>query len=337
MSLQRAGKQLLKKALIDSGGLTAATRVASPAAVILMYHSITEDPALTAWSIGISQPRAAFEAHIRGIAERFNPVSIEDVTDFACGQRQLPKKSVAVTFDDGYADNYHVVLPILTRYSVPATFYVLAGAVETGNPPWYCRIRHAFGTTTASEWTDPESGMVRKIGNGSDREAALNSAFGTGARKTGTVQEQWVSSLEKSLDVEPLRPESRFMMTWDQARALKQAGHTIGAHTLTHPNLAHVSASEARLEITGCKTAIGKALGEPVQHFSYPHPALDPEWNAETVEITRETGFRSAVVTASGRVRPGDDPLELRRIYAAAEFDQWLWNLECTFLGRAIR
>ena len=336
MSLQRAGKQILKKALIDSGGLRAASRVASPGAVILMYHSITEDPALTAWSIGVSQPRAAFEAHIRALAERFNPVSIDDVTDFASGGRRLPKKSVAVTFDDGFADNYDVVLPILTRYSVPATFYLLAGAVETGNPPWYCRIRHAIGTTRLSEWTDSESGVVRKIQGDSSREIALNVAFGIGAGKSGSAQEQWVSDMEKSLDVDPLQQESRFMMTWDQARALKQAGHTIGAHTLTHPNLAHVSTSEARSEIAGSKTAIEKSLGEPVQHFSYPHPALDPEWNAATVEITREIGFRSAVVTASGRVRPGDDPLELRRIYAAAEFDQWLWNLECTFLGRAI-
>jgi len=336
MSLQRAGKQLLKKALIDSGGLTAASRIASPGAVILMYHSITEDPSLTAWSVGVSQPRAAFEAHIRAIAERFNPVSIDDVTDFASGRRRLPKKSVAVTFDDGFADNHDVVLPILTRYSVPATFYLLAGAVETGAPPWYCRIRHAFGRTRLCEWTNSEAGMARNIGSDSGRVAALDVAFGIGARKTGTVQEQWVSELERSLEVEPLRPESRFMMSWEQARALKKAGHTIGAHTLTHPNLAQVSTGEARWEITGSKRTIERALGEPIHHFSYPHPALDPEWNAETVEITREAGFRSAVVTASGRVRPGDDPLELRRIYAAAEFDQWLWNLECTFLGRAI-
>jgi len=336
MSLQRAGKQLLKKALMDSGSLTVASRVVSPGAVILMYHSITEDPRLSAWSIGVSQPRAAFEAHIRAIAERFNAVSIDEVTEFASGRRRLPKKSVAVTFDDGFADNHDVVLPILTRYSVPATFYLLAGAIETGAPPWYCRIRHAFGTTKLSEWTDSESGMARNIESDSGRVAALDVAFGIGARKTGSIQEQWVSELERSLEIQPLRPESRFMMTWDQARALKQAKHTIGAHTLTHPNLTHVTKDEARWEITGSKAAIEKALGEPVRHFSYPHPALDPEWNAETVEITRESGFRSAVVTASGRVRAGDDPLELRRIYAAAEFDQWLWNLECTFLGRAI-
>ncbi len=333
MSLQRTGKQLLKRVLISSGGLTAATRVASPAAVVLMYHSITEDPALTEWSIGVSQPRAAFEAHIRAIARRFNPVSIDDVCDFASGRRQLPKKSVAVTFDDGFADNHDVALPILTRYSVPATFYLLTGAMERGKPPWYCRIRFAFGMTRLLQWT--ESGVVYDIATDTSRAAALNAAFGIGASKTGEVQDTWVRQVETALEVEPLTPG--FMMTWEQAQSLKRAGHTIGAHTVSHPNLAHVSAAEARSEIRDSKIAIEKELGEPVQHFSYPHPALNPEWTPATIEITRAAGFRSAVVTSSGPVRPGDSLLELRRIYGASDFDQWLWNLECTFLGRAIR
>jgi hypothetical protein len=77
-------------------------------------------------------------------------------------------------------------------------------------------------------------------------------------------------------------------------------------------------------------------MGGPLQHFSYPHPALNPQWNMQTLQITRAAGFRSAVLTMRGPVRRGDEPLALKRIYAANDLDQWIWNLERTLLGRSI-
>ena len=126
------------------------------------------------------------------------------------------------------------------------------------------------------------------------------------------------------------------MLSWDKVRALKKAGHIIGAHTLSHPNLAHVSAEEARAEIMGCKKPLEEQIQETVDHFSYPHPALDPQWSPRTLEITREAGFKSAVLTAPGPVRRGDDPLGLKRIPPGNNPDQLIWNLQCTFLGRSI-
>lgn len=161
----------------------------------------------------------------------------------------------------------------------------------------------------------------------------LQTAWDTGARKTGKAQEEFVSQIERSLDVRPLDPGDGVMMTWDMARALRRDGHIIGAHTRSHPNLAYVSENEALLEIAGSKQSIEEALYEPIEHFSYPHPALGPEWNGKTLEITRQTGFKSAVLTRTGRVLQGDDPFTLNRIPAASDLDQWLWNLERTLLG----
>ncbi|MGH9432777.1 MAG: polysaccharide deacetylase family protein [Terriglobia bacterium] len=336
MGLKSLGKRVLKGALLNSGALALATRMAPAAAIVLMYHSIVEDPKRTANSIGISQPKASFEGHIRTLAKRYNAVSIEQVAQFAKEGRPLPAKSVAVTFDDGFADNYDVAMPILNRYGVPATFYILVNAVETGNPPWYCRLRFAFGTTRKPEWSDPEYPLTCKLASRQDRESTLNIAFEIGARKTGEAQERFLQRVEKSLEVDPLGPQEELMMSWDKVRALKKAGHIVGGHTLSHPNLAHVSLGEARSEIMGSKKKLEEELGEPIDHFSYPHPALNPQWSPETLEITREAGFKSAVLTTCGPVRAGDEPLALKRIYAANEPAQWAWNMQCTFLGRAI-
>jgi peptidoglycan/xylan/chitin deacetylase (PgdA/CDA1 family) len=336
MALGSKQKNWIKKALVTTGALGLATRLAKPSAVVLMYHSVVENPQLTENSIGISQSRSDFEAHIRTLAHRFTPVTLEQIVEFANGGRELPVKSVAVTFDDGFLDNYEVALPILNHYGVPATFYIMVDAVATGMLPWYCRLNFAFRTTLRREWTDTEHSRSFEIQTLQDRKAGLHAAWAAGARKTGAVQAEFVRQIEESLDVEPLTAKNRLMLTWDQVRALKRAGHVIGGHTLSHPNLAHVTKQEAQSEIVGCKGEIEKELDAPVDHFSYPHPALDPQSTEHTLQVTREAGFRSAVLTACGPVRRGDEPLGLKRIYAANGLDQWIWNLQSTFLGRSV-
>jgi len=321
---------------VQTGALRFAARLTAPSSVILMYHSIVEDPRLTHSCIGVSQSRANFEAHIRTLAHSFNPVTIDQVVQFAKSGVRLPAKSVAVTFDDGFSDNYDVALPILNRYGVPATFYIMVGAVETGRLPWYCRLNFAFRTTQRPEWVDPEHDRRYKVETAQDRETALKVATEAGARMVGERQERFVQQIEESLDVEPLGAEDRLILDWEQVRALRKAGHIVGGHTVSHPNLAQVAEEEARSEIVGCRRRLTEQIGGPVDHFSYPHPALNPQWTPHTLQITREAGFKSAVLTACGPVRQGDEPLGLKRIYAANDLEQWTWNLQRTFLGQSL-
>ncbi len=259
---------------------------------------------------------------------------MDQVLQFVIEGRPLPRRAVAVTFDDGFADNYECALPILMHYGVPATFYIMVSAVESGDLPWYCRLNFALRTTSRPEWIDPAQHQTYKLSNGQEREVAFHRGCEIGARKVGCSQQEFVRSVEDSLDVEPCT--SHLMMTWEQVRGIKKAGHTIGAHTLSHPNLAHISCEEAHAEIEGCKQKLEKAIGDTVDHFSYPHPALNPQWSPDTFQITRKVGFKSAVLTKCGPIRRGDEPLRLKRIYAANDLHQWTWNLDCTFVGRYI-
>jgi peptidoglycan/xylan/chitin deacetylase (PgdA/CDA1 family) len=329
----RSSKHWVKSSMVRCGVLRTAAGLSKPHAVVLMYHSVVEEPEKTANSIRISQSRASFESQMSALARRFNPVSIEQITEFATEGRSLPSWSAAVTFDDGFADNHDVALPILSRYGIPAAFYIMVDAVETGTPPWYCRLNFAFSTTTVKEWKHPDNGRAFDLRSPDDKKVALSVAWDLGATRIGAPQEQFIRKIEESLKVEALGAESGLMMNWDQVRALKEAGHTIGGHTLSHPNLAHVNEEEAQIEIRGCKEQLEEKLGEPIQHFSYPHPALNPQWTPRTVEITREAGFKSAVLTTPGSVRPGDQPLSLKRIPARKNFDEWIWQLERGFVG----
>jgi len=329
-------KRLLKKALLRSSALRVTARFCPRAAVILSYHSVVEEPQCTDHILGISRARASFEDHMQTLARRFSPVTVRDVADFASSGRKLPPRAVAVTFDDGFADNCEVALPILDRYGIPATFYIMVDGVANGRLPWYCRLRYAINTTKKREWVDSNANRAYGLISPPERKAALTAVWEIGARLTGNIQQQFIGAVEQSLEIEPVSAPHGFMMTWDQVRSLKKAGHTIGGHTVSHPNLAQVSEREAQLEITECKKKLEMEIGEPIEHFSYPHPALNPQWSKRTLEITREAGFKSAALTTCGPVRAGDEPLALKRIYTPADLDQFTWNLEATFLGRSV-
>src|SRR5579863_2813143 len=123
-------KSAIKRAAVRSGLLQAVGRFRPGSAVILMYHSVLDDPRAQESYLGeISYPREIFRGQMELLARRYHPVSLDDILRFVTGQTKLPRRAVAVTFDDGYRDNYEVAAPILQRAGVPATIYVTVDCV----------------------------------------------------------------------------------------------------------------------------------------------------------------------------------------------------------------
>lgn len=330
-------REWVKKAILGSGALRVAGALAPPAAVILMYHSVQERPGEFADSIGtgIIHSASVFERQMELLARRFNPVDLLDVLLFLKGEKRLPPRPVAVTFDDGFTDNLEIAAPILVRYGIRGAFYLTASLIGTRNPPWYARLRFAFTTSAKSEWLDPDGRRHVLSGQGL-REKALLSAFDMCAPLAGGEQEAMVARIELELDahLSEVHNGLPLMMSWDQVKQLARQGHLIGSHTLTHPNLAHVKSEEVlRTELTVSKQKIEEATHSSVEHFSYPHPALSPQWTEKTVAMTRLAGYRSAVTTTPGPVSRGANPLHLMRIGAPRPERQFLWNLQRTFCG----
>ncbi len=105
------------------------------------------------------------------------------------------------------------------------------------------------------------------------------------------------------------------MLGWAQVRELAAAGWTIGAHTVTHPNLALAAPAEAEAEIAGSRDAIAAALGERPLHFAYPNSGGEHRYfDAAVAGALRRLGFRSAAVSKPGLVCPGTDPFTLPRL-----------------------
>jgi peptidoglycan/xylan/chitin deacetylase (PgdA/CDA1 family) len=268
------------------------------------------------------------------VARNYSLVTLDDLLLFLKEQKEIPPNSVAVTFDDGYADNVEIAAPVLNRFGIRAAFYVTVDCIETGMPPWPARLRYAFATTTKATWSDP-GGCLRPLQGSAQPQTAFLLACEKCACLAGESQQKAIRAIEHDLEVEPLTSKHIPMLTWDQVRRLSRYGHTAGSHTLTHPNLAHVQDSELSRELMGSKSKLEKELSAPVVHFSYPSPALEPHWTERTVEMTRKVGYLTAVTSSSGLVRNGDNPLFFRRLAIPTRYDEFIWSLSyARFPGR---
>ncbi len=330
------GNAWIKKSLIRSGVLPLISRFTGHGVAILMYHSVMNDPASEELTLGgIIHSTKVFREQMEVVARYFNAVSLDDVLLFLQGKKTLPAKAVVITFDDGYADNYQAAKDILSPLGIPAVFYVTVDCIERQRLPWPGLLRHAFLTSKKNSW--PEApGMEWPLISAQQRIQAFDRASEHCSKLSGGPQGEYVESIQQQLGTAPPRPTQRLMMTWEEVRGLGRSGHTVGSHTMTHPNIAYVTESEARAEMLGAKNKLEQELAAPVVHFSYPCPALQPHWREHTVSASREIGYQTAVTTNGGLVRRHHNPLSLRRIRPTKTVDGLRWNLECAFLGRTV-
>jgi peptidoglycan/xylan/chitin deacetylase (PgdA/CDA1 family) len=299
-----------------------------------MYHSVMDRPDSEADTLGpIIHSSENFLQQMELVARDYTPVTIQEALEFVRGEKQLPRRPVVITFDDGYADNYQIASPILKRVGVPAAFYVTVECVDQQKYPWPARIRYAFLTTSDRNWTEPQ-GAVWPLNSREERTRALERAWEYCGKLAGRSQEEFVRSLEQELGAGPPQSSRRVMMTWDEVRGLVRDGHIVGSHTMTHPNMAHIPAEDLNREFVESKRALERQLASPVVHFSYPCPVLQPHWADHTVSASHQAGYQTAVTTNGGLVHKNDNPLFLRRIRPTKEVDGLQWNLESVFLGR---
>jgi peptidoglycan/xylan/chitin deacetylase (PgdA/CDA1 family) len=221
----------------------------------------------------------------------------------------LPPRAACITFDDGYADNATIALPILQKHDVQATFFIATGFLNGG--------RMFNDTVIELVRRAPDTLDLRGFGLG---ELALASVPARRAAIPQLLQALKYLPLEERADkVEALRAHvgvslpDDLMMVSDQVRHLRQAGMDIGGHTVNHPILARMSEDGARREMAEGKAELEALLGEPIKLFAYPNGRPGQDYQPVHARLARELGFEAAVVTSWGAARPGGDLFQLPR------------------------
>lgn len=304
------------------------------AGLILMYHRIDElqsDP----WGLAVS-PRH-FAEHLEVLRYYAQPRSLIQMVNALRHQRLAKGKTVVVTFDDGYADNWYNAAPLLDRYEIPATVFLTSGYIGGDREFWWDTLEQillgpetlpaelclnagpntwevSLGDARYYRQDSRQSDRIwraTKDGAASKRYEFYRTIYRALHPLNETERQTALNNLNAWAGIHMGARESHRCLSRDEVMSLKRLGLIeLGAHTVTHPSLPAIPEGNQSEEIRNCKLELEQLLDQSVTNFAYPYG----HYGAKTMALVREAGFSSACSTTPGVVNERSDLFNLPRI-----------------------
>ncbi|KAB8051152.1 polysaccharide deacetylase family protein [Janthinobacterium sp. FT14W] len=275
---------------------------------ILIYHRVLARPD----PLFPHEVEARLFARQLGLIQRFYaPLPLAEAVQ-RLQDGSLPPRAACITFDDGYADNAQVALPLLQRHGLHATFFIATGYLDGGqmwNDTVIDAVRHAAGPVLDLR----EHGLGSlPIASLAQRQAAIATLLGQ-LKYLPFARRQQLAMLIRRQAGATAGPGA--MLSTAQLRQLQAAGMGLGAHTASHPILSTLPERAAQLDIANGKRQLESLIQAPVTLFAYPNGKAGRDYGARHVAMVKRLGFKAAVATDWGVARPGAglDLLQLPR------------------------
>ncbi|HEU5297035.1 MAG TPA: polysaccharide deacetylase family protein [Burkholderiaceae bacterium] len=273
---------------------------------ILIFHRVLPEPD----PLFPDLPSASeFEACMRWVASWCNVMPLQQAVE-QLFDGSIAARALAITFDDGYADNEQLAAPILRRVGLCGTFFVSTGFLD-GGCMWNDRVIEAV-RACRSDLLD-----LSAHGLGSyalDSIAARRRSIDDILTRVKHLDQRQRDAITQAIVLAAGGARApALMMTRQQVRSLREMGMEIGAHTISHPILTRLTPDAAVEEIRGGKTELERILREPVELFAYPNGVPDKDYSADHAAMVRECGFKAAVSTAWGAASMRSDRYQLPR------------------------
>ncbi len=272
---------------------------------VLIYHRVL--PEKDFMRVGETDA-LTFDWHMQLISRYFNPLPLHSALELM-DEGQLPAGSICVTFDDGYADNAEVALPILRKWQVPATFFIATGFLNGGRM-WNDTVLETLKTVDEPTLDLTEIGLgVLPISSNSKRySSALNilTAIKHMSFEKRMEATEYIASFATDLT-------ENLMMTTEQILELASAGMELGGHTVNHPILAKLPDNQARDEIEQGKIMLESLLGKSIRYFAYPNGKPGGDYTDIHASMLSELGFEAGVSTQWGVANRETDVWQIPR------------------------
>ncbi|MBN1657058.1 MAG: polysaccharide deacetylase family protein [Anaerolineae bacterium] len=303
-----------------------------PVGLVLMYHRISNalpDPR------GTNVSPVRFRQHVAYLHDTCHPMHLLDLVE-AAERGDIPHRAVAVTFDDGYANNLDHALPCLTSAQVPATIFVITETIGRERAFWWDDLDRFLLST--QETPDHLSLLVANkeyrwsTRSLEERQRAhkelsrIVKVSGTADRDSVTdVLSTWSGGHDGwSADCRPLTLSELRRLSDDELI-------TISAHTVHHVPLSSLSPQRQQEEMVESRRELERIVEKPVLAVAYPYGRAQ-DLTDETVEIARKAGFRAGCTAMPGLVTSKADRFQLCRcevqdwtIETFAKYMEWLF------------
>ena len=280
-----------------------------------MYHRIlpADDTRTQYEEPGMVVTPETFALHLRILREYFNIIHLTEWIEKKQKGEVLPAKSCAVTFDDGWRDNFEYAFPVLWKTQTPATIFLVADMIGSTDTFWPQRLTRLIQhvnkhpeqrshpvfdwlpdkLTTSSLSSEQISVLINKVKQYSDVEI-----------------HQYIDNCNKTLGIDDAGTDAD-LLDWQQVTAMQASGLVdIGSHTCQHTRLtSQLSSEQLEHEIVDSKAIIEQHIGKPVNLFCYPNGDL---CDLAVQKVAQH--YDGAVTTQSGWNNASSDVHQLKRM-----------------------
>jgi len=281
-------------------------------ALILTYHSVIDRP--TAFDLWTHISLKRFEEHMSILKQSARVISLKEMAE-GIRRHRLPARAVALTFDDGFANNFTRAFPILRKFGLPATIFLSTGFIGGWQLFWPERLAYQIMLTTQDSIS--VSGHTLTLKNVQDRSRAFAILRDKIKKMHPGKLEETLVNIENMLGVphdpqEPLYHEW-LPLQWDQVREMADSGLIeFGGHTHTHSILARLDDKEAEIQIADCRKALQDNLDQSVTSWAYPN-GTSQDFEISHRMMLERYGFKIIVTAMPAYISPESDPGELGR------------------------
>ena len=278
------------------------TQRSSPGLVILYYHQASIQDLRRHWLY---------------LRRHYRILPLEQaLEELSCSPAQVgPKQDrrtlLAVTFDDGYEDNYSQAFPLACELEVPITIFLIAGYLESGSAFWWATRWLRLAQVEQVSW----QGCTYRLDQQEERKALAQVIDACFRQATSSDErEHLLTTLSQLLAVPSSlvpKEEPAPLLTWAQVHEMQASGWvSFGAHTIHHPNLGMLKDPvEVAHEVGACRPLLEQQLDHPVRLFAYPFGSIGDSGP----HAVKESGYTWAVTTRPGVNTSQSDPHLLRR------------------------
>jgi peptidoglycan/xylan/chitin deacetylase (PgdA/CDA1 family) len=302
---------------------------------ILLYHRVEDmgnDP--QRMCVG----RDHFDEHLSVLRENFRPVRLSSGFDNA--RHSDEDRQVAITFDDGYADNLLNAKPLLEAHGVPATVFITTDCIDSKREFWWDELERILllpgdlpnilkirvdnhllswnlgrdASYPPTRWTDHGNWTLGDTGDPTARHTLYRALLELLRERRDSSRQAVLEQLRSAANVPPEGRSSHRTLTAPELRELASGGLIeVGAHTRTHPVLASLSISEQWKEIAGSARRLKELIGRNVSSFAYPY-GWHGQYTRATVTLVRGTRFARACSGFPPSVARSSNRFELPRL-----------------------
>lgn len=258
-----------------------------------------------------------FEKHLKYLSKHNTILHLDEVIEAQAKGKRLPKNPTVITIDDGYADFYDIAFPLLKKYRMPATLYVITDFLDGKIWLWTDLMRYLLMESDAAyfSYEHPNGEKVESKLENDWQKMEVAGKVNSILKKLPENEKFFrIREIAESLEVEiPNKPTKEFApISWEQAREMDKSYIKIESHTVTHPILPNVDEIQLVFEITKAKNRLEKILERNVGHFCYPNGSL----NEKVRQEVENAGYKTAVTTEYGFNNGRSNPFLLKRIDA---------------------